>query len=305
LSRQIALEEDPEGLPDFTLPVAIVAELIPSLAVDIAAQSIGNLKIDIASQSLAQLNVAIVASTATIDVNIKSQTATLNVNIASQSVTLNVNVTNSTLNVTVSGTVNVNVTNSTLNVNIAGSTTDIGVVIKDQRVSLNVYITGCYTTLNVNIASQSTTIDVNISSASATLNVNITAQSVVLNINIADYKPTITPTTMIEKGTQVVATAGGFGGTEIVYECPENKTAYLLTISYFAFCMAIHSYGEFMIFAYIDGTIHPLVHGILDLGDRMWDVVSGGIIKLKPGDQLGFSTDYNTYTHVTFIVIEV
>jgi hypothetical protein len=207
------LEEDPEGLPDFTLPVAIVAELIPSLAVDITAQSIGNLKVDIASQSLAQLNVAIVASTATIDVNIVSSTAAINV--------------------------------------------------------------------------------------------NITAQSVVLNINIADYKPTITPTTMIEKGTQVVATAGGSGVTEIVYECPPNKTAYLLTVSYFALCEAAYSYGWFIVFAYIDGEIHPLVHGILDVDDRMWDIVTGGIIKLKPGDQLGFSTSYDTYTHVTFIVIEV
>jgi len=40
LSEQIALEEDPEGLPDFTLPVAIVAEVIPSLAVDINLSAI-------------------------------------------------------------------------------------------------------------------------------------------------------------------------------------------------------------------------------------------------------------------------
>jgi hypothetical protein len=119
LSRQEYLLEDPVGLPDFTLPVAIVAQLVESLAVDIRAQSVGNLRVDIAAQSLTQLNVNIVAQAVDIRVtnaldvsgnpiplkiDIAAQSTTLNVNIAGSSVTLNVNITaqSITLNTSIS-----------------------------------------------------------------------------------------------------------------------------------------------------------------------------------------------------------
>ena len=38
----------PTGLPDWTVPTAIVAQLIDKLAVDIAAQSIGSIKVNVA-----------------------------------------------------------------------------------------------------------------------------------------------------------------------------------------------------------------------------------------------------------------
>jgi len=39
----------PTGLPDWTVPTAIAAQLIGRLAVDAAAQSIENIKVDIAA----------------------------------------------------------------------------------------------------------------------------------------------------------------------------------------------------------------------------------------------------------------
>ena len=91
----------PAGLPDWTVPTAIVAQLIDKLAVDIVAQTIGNVKVDIAAQSLSELNVNvtnaqfdvnIVGSDITLPVSIKSSSVTLNVNIAAQNITLDIDV---------------------------------------------------------------------------------------------------------------------------------------------------------------------------------------------------------------------
>jgi hypothetical protein len=85
------LLEDPEGLPDWTLPVSIIAQAIEKLKVDIVAQSIGNIGVDI-----------------------KAQSVTLNVNVLNS--VINVNITNSTVNVTVQGTASVNITQAVANI---------------------------------------------------------------------------------------------------------------------------------------------------------------------------------------------
>ncbi len=92
----------PAGLPDWTLPVGIVAQMIDKLAVDIIAQSVGNVKVDLAAQSLANLNVYVTnaeipirirATDVTLPVSIESSTVTLDVNISAQTIDVAVNIT--------------------------------------------------------------------------------------------------------------------------------------------------------------------------------------------------------------------
>ena len=94
------------GLPDFTLPVSIMAQAIASLKVDIVSQSIAYLRVDIASQSITELNVRIASSGVTLNVNITGieSGVTLNVNIVdvASTVTLNVNITNVLVNINIS-----------------------------------------------------------------------------------------------------------------------------------------------------------------------------------------------------------
>ncbi|MCD6434714.1 MAG: hypothetical protein J7L14_03805 [Candidatus Diapherotrites archaeon] len=80
----------PTGLPDYAVPVGIVAQAIDTLAVDIAAQSIAKIGVDIVAQSLGQLNVNIASATATLGVSIVSSTATLDINIAAQDIDVNI-----------------------------------------------------------------------------------------------------------------------------------------------------------------------------------------------------------------------
>ena len=117
----------PTGLPDWTVPVGIAAQLIDRLAVDIAAQSIGSIKVDIAAQSVAELKVNVTNSV-------------LNVNLTGSEVTLDVNVTNSSLDVNIVGQV------GNIDVNIANAS---------PTVELNVNIRGSTVTLNINVESQS------------------------------------------------------------------------------------------------------------------------------------------------------
>jgi hypothetical protein len=96
---------DPVGAPDFTLPVSIIAQLIPQLDVNIAAQSIPTLNINIASISqgitvtttvsnmpstfplpsdqistLQQITIQNIAAGLVFNVNVSQITATLNIN---------------------------------------------------------------------------------------------------------------------------------------------------------------------------------------------------------------------------------
>lgn len=95
----------PSGLPDWTVPTAIVAQLIDKLAVDIAAQSIGSIKVDIAAQSVAELDVHVT-------------NASLDVNIVGSSITLDVNVTNSRIYVEVMGTTDIRIVGQNVGVYI-------------------------------------------------------------------------------------------------------------------------------------------------------------------------------------------
>ncbi|WP_448578886.1 hypothetical protein, partial [Thermosphaera sp.] len=105
--------DDPVGLPDWTLPVSVVAQVVENLKVDIVSQSLGNLKVDIAAQSLEALDINIVSSQVTLNVCITSSQVTLDVNIASSQAILNVNITSS---------------QATLNVSIQAQVVDIKVV---------------------------------------------------------------------------------------------------------------------------------------------------------------------------------
>jgi len=78
------------GYPDFTLPVAIIAQAIADLKVDVVAQSIGFIKVDIAAQSIGPISVNIAAAEVALNVNVVN--SVLNVNIAAQSVLMNVNI---------------------------------------------------------------------------------------------------------------------------------------------------------------------------------------------------------------------
>jgi len=108
--------KDPHGLPDWTIPTAITAQLIDLLKIDIASQTLANLKIDIVGQSVGNLgvdikaqsvgnlnvNIAAAASTVTLKVDISAQSiGNINVNIAASAITLNVNISAQSVNLNV------------------------------------------------------------------------------------------------------------------------------------------------------------------------------------------------------------
>jgi uncharacterized protein YfaS (alpha-2-macroglobulin family) len=305
LSEEKYLVKDPEGLPDFTLPVAIVAELIPSLAVDITAQSIGNLKVDIAAQSLTTLNVNVTGSQITLNVSVTSPVDTSgNLKVAVQSsVTINVNIASQSV---------------TLNVNISSTSVTIPVSIQSQAVTLNVNLVGSSITLNVSITSptdaagnlrvavqSSVTINVSIVSATATLNVNISAQSVTLNINVVDFKSTITPTALLEKGTQQLV-ASSFSASDVVlYTTPSGKTAYVIVVSYYARNTDTAYSRYFYIYAVVGGVAKQLIFHLLAPGDIRNHAITGGVVKLPAGSQLKAYAETNVTALVCAVIIEV
>jgi ribosome-associated translation inhibitor RaiA len=291
LSSQIL---DPEGLPDFTLPVSIVGQVIASLAVDIKAQSIGNLKVDIAAQSVGNLNVNLAASSITLNVNITGSAITLNIaikspldasgnvkiNLAASSITLNVNVTNSSLNVnaTIVGsniTLNVNVTNSSLNVNAT--------------------ITASNVTLNVNIAS-----------SSATLNVNITNSRVTLNVNVSDVTIYASSIKLQTTGTQLVPYAYANGITVTVYQTSPNKIGYVYYMHVFASNIdtaQVHS----VTIQYVPygGQGATLLTRRLAPSSYYSEAISFTFLKMDSQDSITVTADNNVYTYVSLVVVEV
>jgi hypothetical protein len=195
MARTVTLQNksvDPVGAPDFTLPVSIIAQVIPQLDVNIAAQSIPTLNINIAS--IASGVVFNVAQSGAWTVN-AAQTGTWTINIGQPldasgnlktsiqtSVTLNVNIVGSTtLNINISSissgvTFNVNITGSTtLNINISSITS--GVVFNvAQSGSWTVNVSN--TSFNVNVTNSSLTVTV-----SGTVNVNVTNSSLTVTIS--------------------------------------------------------------------------------------------------------------------------
>ena len=104
LQKQVGVKGDPKGLPDYTLPVSILAQIIEALKVDIVSQSLPELKVDVSAQSLPTVNVNI------------SNAVTLNVNISSVSSDLVFNV-----NIVGSATLNVSIVSQTVDINIKTS----------------------------------------------------------------------------------------------------------------------------------------------------------------------------------------
>ncbi|MCC5989925.1 MAG: hypothetical protein LM558_00245 [Thermosphaera sp.] len=305
MSEQKLLMDDPEGLPDFTLPVAIVAELIPSLAVDIAAQSIGNLKVDIAAQSLSALNVAITSSSVTLDVRITSSTATLNVNIAGQATTLNIAVISP---VDASGNLKVAVQSSvTINVNIASQSITLNVNIASSSVTLNVNVTN--STLNVYVTGGSVTATisgtVNVNVTNSTLNVSIINSTVTLNTYIADFKATIAPTSLLEKGNQVVAWAAAYNGGVTFYTVPAGKIAYILTVTITGYNDSPSDYGYVHLAGYVYGSYRVIVALQLSPASHDSATFTGGILKLNQYDSLIFSAGTTCGGYVTVVLVEM
>jgi hypothetical protein len=247
---------NPHGLPDFTLPVSIIAQVIESLKVDIVAQSLASLKIDIASQSLSSVNVAIQSSAVTLNVNIasssvtlpisiQSQAVTLNVAIQSSSVTLNVNIASITsgvvFNVAQSGSWTINAVQSgswTINIGapldasgyletsiMASVTLDVNIA--SQSVTLNVAIQSSAVTLNVAIQSSAVTLPISIQSQAVTLNVAIQGTA---NVNIADAIVSISTIKLIDTGTIVRVSGSGINTELVLYTVPTGKRFYPLSV---------------------------------------------------------------------------
>ena len=305
MSRQVALEQDPEGLPDFTLPVSIVGQVIATLAVDIKAQSIGNIKVDIAAQSLQALNVNITGSSVTLNVNIAGSSATLNVNVTNSTLnvnvtnnTLNVNVTNSSLTVTVSNTVNVNVANSQLNVNVTNSI--LHVYVWNPK-----YPDGSPIPLAITIQSSSVTLDVNIKSSAATVNVNISAQSIVLSASIADAIAQLSHTMLLLKGNRVIASGSVAGSSCTLYTVPSGKTAYVIGFYYFAHNGSSTQEEMARIFLVSGSTSYLLLAVFIKPSDTVWDYVGTGIIKMNAGESLQLTADADVLLGVSAVIMEV
>ena len=283
MSKQIALEEDPEGLPDFTLPVAIVAQLIGSLAVDIVAQSIGNLKVDIVAQSLTQLNVAVVASSVTLDVNIKSQSANVNVAVVAQSVDLKI-------------------TNA---VDAYGNPIPLKIDIAAQSITLEVNIKSQSVTLDVNIKASSTTLNVNISGATATVNVNISAQSVTLSTSIADALAQLSHTMLLLKGNRVITNWYVYNGSVTIYTVPSGKTAFIIGIAYFGFNQSSTSVENGAIFLVSGSTSYAILFAKIKPSDYIWGYVGTGVIKMNAFESLQIVTDPDVGFGAAVIIMEV
>jgi len=209
-SEAIEKERDPVGLPDFTLPVAIVAQVIASLKVDIAAQSIGNIKVDIAAQSVEQLNVNIAAASVTIPINIAGSSINVPIDIKASSVTIPVSIQSSAV------TLNVNIASQsvTLSVNIAGSNINVPVDIKAQSVTLNVNIAGASATVNVNVTN-------------AYINLNFYGQTT--GVKTEDIWSAEQGYNKIMGGSALII--GGGGASLITYTVPTGKKLYIAGIS--------------------------------------------------------------------------
>jgi hypothetical protein len=279
------------GWKDFTKPITIEAVNIETLPVDIKAQTIATLKIDIAGQSLGAVDVNI-ASAPTLNVNISSITSGVTFNVA-QSGTWTINI---GAPLDASGNLKTSIQSSvTLNVNITGSTTlNVNISSVTSGVTFNVNITGS-TTLNVNITSIS---------SGVTFNVNITG-STTLNIYVSDFKSTMTPTALLEKGTQVIKTVYGTGYTGIVYTVPSGKTAYLITLQYFARNGSTSSNESIDVEVYYGGTYYDIVYCSLPPGGVSQNIVAGGIVKLNAYNTITVLSGSDVWIDVSLVIIEV
>lgn len=155
------MKADPRGLPDYTLPVSILAQIIESLKVDIVSQTLSQLKVDIVAQSLPKLEVDIasvgdvvfnVAQSGTWTINaVQSGSWSINIGSISSGVVFNVNIGSISagvvFNVAQSGTWTVNAAQSgSWSINIgsvtAGVVFNVNVSSVSAGVTFNVNVTG-------------------------------------------------------------------------------------------------------------------------------------------------------------------
>jgi hypothetical protein len=273
----------------------------------------GTANVNISSQSIdLKIKNAVDASGNPIPlkIDVAAQSVTLNVAITSCAVVLNVNVTNSTLNVNISGssvTLNVSITSpvdasGNLKVAVQSSVT-INVNIVSQSTTLNVNISSSSVTLNVNVTNS--TLNVNITGASATLNVNITAQAVVLNTNISDFKASLSPTGLLEKGTRKVVSGYVSNGSNTLYTVPSGKRAYVLTLQYYAYNSSTTGSGTCYVLALIVDLEQYLLYLPLRPSEKVSGVVTGGLMRLEANEYIRIFADSITTLYVTILIIEV
>jgi hypothetical protein len=135
--------------------------------------------------------------------------------------------------------------------------------------------------------------------------VNISAQSITVNVNISDFKATITPTSLFEKGNQVVSYAYGSNGYYTIYTCPSGKTAYVLTMYYWALNTSTSNQRLFWVYATIRGYAKDLIWLYVLPSSQVWDMVTGGVIKLNAGDSITMYASTDVSAEVVVVVAEL
>jgi len=213
----------------------------------------------------------------------------LKVYIAAQSINaINVNATIVQSNVTL----NVNIAGSavTLSVNISGVSSGVVVPISIQSsvVTLNVSIVSSTVTLSVNIAgvASGVVVPISIQSSAVTLNVNISAQSVTLNTYISDFRPTISSTALLEKGTRVFRKGSVMGGSVTLYTVPSGRRAYVFYVAYRARNYSTSLTEYCAIYVYIAGDYYAIAQDDIPPGGTAAKTVAGGVARLEAGDSV-------------------
>jgi FlaG/FlaF family flagellin (archaellin) len=158
-------------------------------------------------------------------------------------------------------------------------------------------------TVNVNVTNS--TLNVNISDATATLNVNITGSSATLNIYVSDFKSTMTPTALLEKGARVLASGVVNNGTLTIYTVPSGKTAYLITLAYSMYNSSSTTDEVNIIWLVSGGTNYALVRCKVGPKQLVSDVVAGGVVKMLAGDQIVLDAYTNSFVYATLVIAEV
>ncbi|MEM4913481.1 MAG: hypothetical protein QW579_04690, partial [Desulfurococcaceae archaeon] len=273
-----------------------------NIAITSPLDAVGNVKIAIAASSI-NVPISIQSTAVTLPVSIQSTAVALDVRITASTVTLNISITSP---LDTAGNVKISIQSSAVNVpvDIKASSVTVPISIQSSAVTLPISISGVASGVVVPISIQSSavTVPVSIQSSVATLNVNISAQAITLNVNIQEVtKPTISPSTLLEKGTQIVRSHSAQGpSSRVLYTVPSDKTAYIV----YAYVRSITSMpggSGTSIVAWIDGSYHTLLSCAPDESNS----VSAVIAKLRPGESLSCSIDAGQIGICTVVVAEI
>ena len=197
-----------------------------------------------------------------------------------------------------------------LNVNANITNTSIDVVIRDTRITLMVYITNDYIDVNAKITESTVKLDVNIASSSITLDVYITNSSLTVtvegtaNIYIQDFKPTVSITAILEKGTRVFINGSVLGGITTIYTVPYGRRAYILFISYYAENLSSYFTEAFTIWVEVDGDAYVLITGKIKPNESVSNTLVGGIVRLEEGDSIIIHGETDVYIAVSLESLE-